>query len=68
MPQTRCVISHGIDGTRDVGEKGTIAVVALMESLNAKEFSGVFCSGGGALPLPVDGGRVVRTRMDGPFP
>jgi hypothetical protein len=43
-------------------------VVALMESLNTKEFGRVFCSGGGSFTLPVDGGGVVGARMDGPFP
>lgn len=64
----RHIISHGIDGPRDVGEEGAIAVVALMESLNMKEFSRVFYGGGGSFMLPVDGGSVGRARMDGPFP
>jgi hypothetical protein len=42
MPQTRRVISHDVDGPGDVGEEGAIAVVALVEGLNAKECGRVF--------------------------
>jgi hypothetical protein len=67
IPKAGSIIGHGVDGAGDMGEKGAIAMMALVEGLDAEEPSGGFGGGSGTFALPVDGGGVVRSGVNGAF-
>jgi hypothetical protein len=67
MPQTTAGIGHGIGFPPNVVEQGDISIMALMESLKAKEPRSRAAGRGGPFALPPNGGYAVRGVMDGGF-
>jgi hypothetical protein len=61
------VISHHVDQAGDMGEMGAIAMVVLVQGLDAEKAGRHLGSGGGALALPGNSGCVVRTGVNGMF-
>jgi hypothetical protein len=67
MPQTRSVIGHGIDNPGEVRKQGEVAMVPLVQGLEAKKAGGWFRCGGRTFALPIHGRGVVGTRVYGAF-
>lgn len=64
VPEARGVISHAIEGARQVVEVGDISVVALVIALQAQQEGGRTVRGGGAFSLPVLRWGVVGKRVN----
>jgi hypothetical protein len=65
VPQTGCIVSHGIDDTRDVGDFREISVVVPMEGKEAQEVCRTAVVGDGATLDPGYGRGVVAERSKG---
>eukprot|EP00980_Cylindrotheca_fusiformis_P020654 scaffold7703_cov127-Cylindrotheca_fusiformis.AAC.3 len=66
--EARSVVGHAIEFTRDVVTELGVAVETLVECHQAQEGGSGGGSGDRALAIPVEGGQVVGTRLDGAFP
>ena len=59
MPEARAVIGHDIGWPRDVGRLGDIAVMTLVDAVQAKQVCGWTSGGGGVFVVPNHHGYVV---------
>jgi hypothetical protein len=68
VPQSRCIVGHRVDDTRDMGDFREVTVVALMKSKDAQEVGGRTVVGDRSFLDPGDGRGVVTQRRQGEFP
>ena len=65
MPEARAVIGHDIGWPRDIGWFGDIAVVALVDAVEAKQVCSGTSGGGGMFVVPNHHGYVVAQGDNG---
>jgi hypothetical protein len=58
--QPRCIVSHGVFGSRDVVFEGVVAMVPLVKGLNAQKARSGGVGGDGPLAMPIHHGKIVR--------
>jgi hypothetical protein len=58
--QTRCIVSHGVFGSRDVVFEGVVSMVPLVKGLNAQKVRSGGVGGDGPLAMPIHRGKIVR--------